>query len=558
MKKPVGVPVLDYRIVLLGGCHSYGMLMTNSSMAQTTASLTHLVKMSEPFFTTIIMAVMGRLQFNCKIILIMIIILITAIGSEPISEAHSSTVGIFFALISNLCYALRNTGTKYFFSEDSSKSATTLDGFAALSVGGLLSLLPLWVFSYSLVYDNYFPLLSDKNSDLRFFLFISSISHALYNIISLTIILLFFNPVQHAMLNVGKRTSIVLVFYIFSQRHFTALNFVSAVCCLIISVVSVQALSVKKQSGTSDKSEDTISHKHLGLSIFILCLSLGSLSWVVTRHKATTNTDIWQLPIQDIWQGPISNAKQNWLQCIDDIQESIMRRLSDVLTNHEILNHPSPLLLIDPAYGGNVGDNLIAYGEVVLMERMGYLNHTECNVIQSQGLSKSCANYTDVADGGLAWWHGGGNWGDLWSREGLTLKRMRSFIQLAKKGKTVMGMPQSFHYVNKKYEAEDATEWMKTIAAEYKEEQSKTKMILTWRQNDSYEIASSLYPLVDNRLVLDSDQETMGLSFDMVDWWDRGRFFNKTSDQPGPDFKYKVLDEMKFNYQHMFKSSISM
>ena len=150
-------------------------------------------------------------------------------------------------------------------------------------------------------------------------------------------------------------------------------------------------------------------------------------------------------------------------------------------------------------------------------------------------------------------------------------------------------MPQSFHYLNKMYETQDATEWMEAVAAEYEEEQSRTRMILTWRQQDSYERASTLYPLVDNRLVpdaafmigplkesfswslghsqvdilfllrndkeslhtetrnidklrqiLDSQQETMGLSFHLVDWWDRGRFFNQTSDQLGPEFKFKV------------------
>ena len=577
-KKAAGVSVLDYRVVLLGGCHSYGMLMTNSSMAYTTASLTHLVKMTEPFFTTIIMVIMGRLQLSCKIIVIMILILLTAVGSEPITDANSSLVGLLFALISNLCYAMRNTGTKYLFPEESSKSVTTLDGFAALSVGGLLSLIPAWIFSCSLGHHNYSSLLSDNN----FFIFISSISHALYNIISLTIILLFFNPVQHALLNVGKRTSLVLVFYIFSQRFFAPLNFLSAVLCLIISLASVQSLSVKKQDGAPNKTEDASKCPNLllsGLSILILSISLSILSWVVTRHH----------PHKAIWQDKHSTARENWLECIDDIQESIMSKLSDVLNSPENLSNPTPLLLIDPAYGGNVGDNLIAYGEVVLMERMGYLNHTECNIGQSQGLSVDCDNFTHVPDGGLAWWHGGGNWGDLWSRDDLTLRRMRSFIQLAKKGKTVIGMPQSFHYLNKMYETQDADEWMEAVAAEYEEEQSRTRMILTWRQQDSYERASTLYPLVDNRLVpdaafmigplkesfswslghsqvdilfllrndkeslhtetrnidklrqiLDSQQETMGLSFHLVDWWDRGRFFNQTSDQQGPEFKFKV------------------
>ena len=209
------------------------MVMTNSSMAQTTASLTHLVKMSEPFYTTIIMAIMGKINFNCKIILIMIVILVTAVGSEPISDAQSSVVGIGFALVSNLCYALRNTGTKYFYPEESTKSATTLEGFAALSFGGLLSLIPTWLFSYILGYDQYSSLVTSSSSQVHYFLIISSISHALYNIISLTIILSFFNPVQHAMLNVVKRTSIILVFYIFSQRPFTVWNSVLLLVWLV-------------------------------------------------------------------------------------------------------------------------------------------------------------------------------------------------------------------------------------------------------------------------------------------------------------------------------------
>ena len=236
-----------------------------------------------------------------------------------------------------------------------------------------------------------------------------------------------------------------------------------------------------------------------------------------------------------------------------------------------------------------MGDNLIAYGELVLMERMGFVNHTECHIIQSQGLSKWCKNFTHVPDGGMAWWHGGGNWGDLWDRKALTLRRMRSFLQLIQKGKTVIGMPQSFHYQNKMNETNDASNWMEAIAAEANAEQSKAKMVLTWRQNESFEKGNSLYPLLDNRLVpdiafmigpleetqtwslkeekaelifllrndkesrhmgkrnvdklriiIDSNNETRGLSFELVDWWDRSKFFNKTVTEHGPRLKYKV------------------
>eukprot|EP00091_Calanus_sinicus_P010428 TRINITY_DN24257_c0_g1_i1.p1 TRINITY_DN24257_c0_g1~~TRINITY_DN24257_c0_g1_i1.p1 ORF type:complete len:156 (+),score=23.63 TRINITY_DN24257_c0_g1_i1:312-779(+) len=129
-------------------------------------------------------------------------------------------------------------------------------------------------------------------------------------------------------------------------------------------------------------------------------------------------------------------GKQNWLQCIDDIQEDIMGRLSDHLSNPALVNHPTPLLLIDPAYGINVGDNMIAYGELVLIERMGFMNHTECKVIQSRGgVSEPCGNFSHIPGGGMAFWHGGGNWGDLWNRPALALPRMKTFLQLVKKGK---------------------------------------------------------------------------------------------------------------------------
>ena len=76
-------------------------------------------------------------------------------------------------------------------------------------------------------------------------------------------------------------------------------------------------------------------------------------------------------------------------------------------------------------------------------------------------------------------------------------------MQLVKKGKTVIGMPQSFHYQNKLNETNDAAEWMEAIAAEIDSEQSKAKMVLTWRQIESFEKGASLYPLLDNRLIPD-------------------------------------------------------
>ena len=73
------------------------------------------------------------------------------------------------------------------------------------------------------------------------------------------------------------------------------------------------------------------------------------------------------------------------------------------------------------------------------------------------------------------------------------------FIQLVLKGKTVVGMPQSLHYNNKDLERSDAEQWMALVKEKVGEEVAREKMILTWRQQNSFMNSQKLYPLVDNR-----------------------------------------------------------
>ena len=116
--------------------------MTNSSLGVTSASLTHMIKMCEPLFTSFILASMGRIKINSEVVFIIITVLISAMGSEPLSNASTSVVGIIFAVGSNLCFALRNIGTKYFFETESSESKTTLMGFASISLGNVSKFKP--------------------------------------------------------------------------------------------------------------------------------------------------------------------------------------------------------------------------------------------------------------------------------------------------------------------------------------------------------------------------------------------------------------------------------
>ena len=76
---------------------------------------------------------------------------------------------------------------------------------------------------------------------------------------------------------------------------------------------------------------------------------------------------------------------------------------------------------------------------------------------------------------------------------------MRTFIQLVEKGRTVIGMPQSLHYNNKELELSDAQHWMDSVRQAVGESEARQRMVLTWRQTDSLQAGSSLYPLLDNR-----------------------------------------------------------
>ena len=73
-------------------------------------------------------------------------------------------------------------------------------------------------------------------------LLISSLCHAVYNTVSLTLVLAVFNPVQHSLLNVGKRISIVIALYVFSQRVLSPGNIVSAGVCLLVCLSGVRAV----------------------------------------------------------------------------------------------------------------------------------------------------------------------------------------------------------------------------------------------------------------------------------------------------------------------------
>ena len=145
------------------------------------------------------------------------------------------------------------------------------------------------------------------------------------------------------------------------------------------------------------------------------------------------------IPTSKLSRTDISDVEQ-WKTCLNDIRGKIMSSVQDLLLPLEI-DDQIPLLLVDPAYHANIGDVVISYGELVLIERLGFKNHAECSIWCSVSMSPNCSAFENFKSGsGLAFFQGGGNWGDLWGfKSDLQKKRLKAFVDLTKKGYTVVG-----------------------------------------------------------------------------------------------------------------------
>jgi hypothetical protein len=58
---------------------------------------------------------------------------------------------------------------------------------------------------------------------------------------------------------------------------------------------------------------------------------------------------------------------------LNSIQKRILQAFSDKFTDKSLIKYP--VLLVGPAYHGNVGDNMLNYGELMLMEYFSLLQH---------------------------------------------------------------------------------------------------------------------------------------------------------------------------------------
>ena len=90
--------------------------------------------------------------------------------------------------------------------------------------------------------------------------------------------------------------------------------------------------------------------------------------------------------------------------------------------------------------------------------------------------------------------------------------------------------------------------------------QDKTKVDILFALRDDQEsrfLHKRSFQSIEN--ILKSNSSTSDLSFEIVDWGDREKFFNKSVETPvGPEFQYTVKDVKYFDHMKNFRSSIAL
>lgn len=140
----------------------------------------------------------------------------------------------------------------------------------------------------------------------------------------------------------------------------------------------------------------------------------------------------------------------------------------------------------------NVGDNLITYGELVFLNSLGYKDIKVCGIVFGRERELTSCNFSHFNDESveMGMWQGGGNWGNLWrGKNGRQKQRFNSIVEIAKRGKKVVGMPQSFFYDNEDEEMQDTKLFQRLLETSLDKKSMFERITLTWRQQDSYEKA---------------------------------------------------------------------
>jgi exopolysaccharide biosynthesis predicted pyruvyltransferase EpsI len=254
---------------------------------------------------------------------------------------------------------------------------------------------------------------------------------------------------------------------------------------------------------------------------------------------------------------PIDHARNPRYACLRSIREEHERLLRPkIIQSSSVYNYNHiRVVLMDPAYHENVGDHMITVAEQTFLHkyyspqppttsRSNVTTHEEedwyeeCGYVQAGIYAPSCEQriiplmgYAN--DGPMKnndkkrsyynhqyWiWHGGGNWGDLWRTVQMArLNSLETWIrqstqteqppQQQSSTSIFMTMPNSWYYRSLEFQTADVTRIRNLLLLPPQQNNDtnawKHRVIFTWREQSSYDIAQKLLgDVLTNLLVPD-------------------------------------------------------
>jgi solute carrier family 35, member E1 len=225
--------------------HTVGHTMTVVSLGAGAVSFTHIVKAAEPFFSTIIQAIMGNVApMTVNLCLIPVVGGVAIASMKELSFTWTSFGG---AMGSNLSFALRGIFSKKAMSAPVGEHMGPANLFAVLTIMSFTAMLPVCIYfegsnmspSLSAAYDHY----GSSDKFLTEVLF-AGLFYYLYNEVAYLALGAVDSPTTHAVGNTLKRVVVMVASAVYFKDKMTGQAMGG--CAIAIGGVMMYSLASSK------------------------------------------------------------------------------------------------------------------------------------------------------------------------------------------------------------------------------------------------------------------------------------------------------------------------
>ena len=232
---------MEFYIAALGNVT--GNLATNAAYALVSSSVTQVVKACEPLFTFAFSMLLYKNYETLNLsTLLSIIVMVAGATGYVLWDTTFNVWGLAAAIGSNIAFPIRNIYLKKM--DDSQKFEKPLQKYAAISVYGVLFLLPILVIKFALTQALSMVQLKEG--------VVSCVFHFMYNLASITV-LQSVSPLTHAVLNLLKRVFVIVANIVFFHTPLSWKMFVGF-CALFLGLYLYQTAVRSKRKWISLKT----------------------------------------------------------------------------------------------------------------------------------------------------------------------------------------------------------------------------------------------------------------------------------------------------------------